>query len=91
MLSEVTPALLFQVSSPGATLEKLLAASGVGFFDIALVIDQSPRTAIGGRKRYPITVLVEPPPQIGRVADVEPLIGLRLQHVYIVHPAITEP
>ena len=81
----MVPALFQEMLSASAALEEFLPTTRVGFFTIRLVIDQRPWSSIGCRNSHVRLVLRQSPAQIGAVADVESIVGTRLQYIHVVH------
>lgn len=77
--------LLGEESAPPSTLQIPLPSERIGLLKICLIIDQPPRSPIGGGKRPALLMLREPPFQITRVAKIQPLVRFGLQHLDVKH------
>ena len=87
-LREIGSVLFFKVSAARPALKETFPAQRVFRLNVSLVVNQSPRTAMPGGFRQTVSMFLHATFQIRRVADVKPVIELRVQHIDVVHASI---
>src|SRR5262249_23037913 len=88
---EVVTQLGAQESASGPALQEFLAAFGVFAFRVRLVINQLPWTSRFRGERGALRMLRQPPLQVRRKTNVEPIVFSRMQEINVEHPLVFYP